>query len=430
MDLQQETRDLLYKIRLGEDSDIEFKAVRIEGNKTKDPRRDALADEIAAFANAGGGTLVLGVEDQTRAVTGIPLEHMDRVEDFAREVCTGGINPEVPVHILRLDLPDKAGRQQPIIRLRIPKSLFVHRSPGGYFRRIGSAKREMAPDVLARLFQQRSQVGLIRFDEQIVPDSGLDDAEPTLYDRFLRADNEPEQSLLRKLNLLRPDDSGTLRLSVAGALLITKNPTTWLPSAYIQCVAYSGKQRYGDDQLDAQDCEGPLDDQITAAFHFVRKNMRVEAIKDPGRIDIPQFSKAAVYEAIVNAAAHRDYSITGAKIRVHLFADRLEIASPGPLTNSMSLDTLDKTTATRNETLTNLLGRYYEADPVTGRRNIIERRGEGVPTILRESEQLSGRTPDYELIGDQELKLTLWAASKEHYKRSSRLGKAQRAQHG
>ena len=363
MDLRQETRELLYKIRLGEDSDIEFKAVHIEGNKIKGPHRDSLADEIAAFANASGGTLVLGVEDKTRAVTGIPLEHMDRVEDFVREICTSSISPELYVHISRLELPDKAGQQQPIIRLRIPKSLFVHRSPNGYFRRIGSAKREMAPDVLARLFQQRSQVGLIRFDEQTVPDTSLDDADSALYDRFLRAGNEPAQSLLHKLNLLRPDESGALRLSVAGALLITRNPTAWLPSAHIQCVAYSGNRRYGDDQLDAQDCDGPLDQQISDAFKFVRKNMRVEAIKDPGRIDIPQFSDAAVYEAIVNAVAHRDYSITGAKVRMHLFADRLEIASPGPLTNSMSLDTLDKTTATRNETLTNLLGRCLPSRP-------------------------------------------------------------------
>lgn len=416
MDLQQETRGLLYRIRLGEDSEIEFKEVRIEGSKVKGPRRDSLADEIAAFANASGGTIVLGVEDQSRAVTGIPLEALDDVENFIREVCTNSIEPEVPAHILRLELPDKAGQQQPVIRMRIPKSLFVHRSPGGYYRRIGSAKREMAPDVLARLFQQRSQAGLIRFDEQAVPDSGLNDADAALYERFLQAGNEPEQSLLRKLNLLRRDDSGGQRLSVAGALLITKRPTAWLPSAYIQCVAYSGRRRYADDQTDAQDCEGPLDQQISAAFHFVGKNMRVEAIKDPGRIDIPQFSEAAVYEAIVNAAAHRDYAVTGARVRVHLFQDRLEIASPGPLTNSMSVETLDKTTATRNETLTNLLGRYYEADPITNRRNIIERRGEGVPIILRESEKLSGRKPEYELIGEQELRLTLWAADKESYK--------------
>ena len=416
-DLQQEVRDLLFRIRLGEDSEIEFKEVRIEGSKVKGLRRDSLADEIAAFANASGGTIVFGIEDQSRAVTGIPLEGLDGVEDFIREVCTNSINPEVPAHILRLELPNKAGQQQPVIRLRIPKSLFVHRSPGGYYRRIGSAKREMAPDVLARLFQQRSQAGLIRFDEQAVPDSGLEDADAALCDRFLRAGDEPEQSLLRKLNMLRRDDAGGLRLSVAGALLITERPTAWLPSAYIQCVAYSGKRRYADEQIDAQDCEGPLDQQISAAFHFVRKNMRVEAIKDPGRIDIPQFSGAAAYEAIVNAVAHRDYAITGSRVRVHLFQDRLEIASPGPLANSMSVETLDKTTATRNETLTNLLGRYYEADPITNRRNVIERRGEGVPTILRESEKLSGRKPEYELVGEQELKLTLWAADKENYRR-------------
>lgn len=416
MDLQQEVRDLLYRIRLGEDSEIEFKEVRIDGSKIKGLRRDSLADEIAAFANASGGIIVLGVEDQSRAITGIPLDGLDGVEDFVREVCINSIVPEVPAHVLRLELPDKAGQQQPVIRLRIPKSLFVHRSPGGYYRRIGSAKREMAPDVLARLFQQRSQAGLIRFDEQAVPDSDLDDADAALCERFLRAGSEPEQSLLRKLNLLRRDESGSLRLSVAGALLITERPAAWLPGAYIQCVAYSGKMRYADDQIDAQDCEGPLDQQISAAFHFVGKNMRVEAIKDPGRIDIPQFSDAAVYEAIVNAVAHRDYAATGARVRVHLFQDRLEIASPGPLTNSMSVETLDKTTATRNETLTNLLGRYYEADPITNRRNIIERRGEGVPIILGESEKLSGRKPEYELIDEQELKLTLWAADKESYK--------------
>lgn len=415
MDLQRETRDLLYKIRLGEDSDIEFKEVRIEGAKIKAPHRDALADEIGAFANAEGGVIVLGVEDKTRNVSGIPLEHLDRLERFVREICADALDPEAPVHILRIELPDQSGRQWPVLRLRIPKSLFVHRSPGGYYRRIGSAKRIMAPDALARLFQQRSQVGLIRFDEQTVPDTGLEDADPTLYERFLRANNEPETSLLRKLNLLRPDTGGELRLSVAGALLITRRPANHLPGAYIQCVAYAGTRRYGDDQLDAQDCEGPLDQQIAAAFHFVRKNMRVAAIKDPGRIDIPQFSAAAVYEAIVNAAAHRDYSIRGSMTRVHLFADRLEIANPGPLSNSMSLETLDKTTATRNETLTNLLGRYYDADPVTGRRNIIERRGEGVPTILRESEKLSGRRPEYELIADRELKLALWAANKSEH---------------
>ncbi|MDO6750228.1 hypothetical protein, partial [Gilvimarinus sp. 1_MG-2023] len=76
------------------------------------------------------------------------------------------------------------------------------------------------------------------------------------------------------------------------------------------CVAYSGSERDANDQLDAQDQIGPLDQQINAAFDFVRRNMRTAAAKSIGRVDIPQYDLGAVFEAIVNAAAHRDYSMT------------------------------------------------------------------------------------------------------------------------
>jgi hypothetical protein len=59
--------------------------------------------------------------------------------------------------------------EKTILRIDVPRSLFVLKSPNGYFRQIGSSKREMKPEVLARLFQQRSQAWLIRFDEQTAP---------------------------------------------------------------------------------------------------------------------------------------------------------------------------------------------------------------------------------------------------------------------
>ena len=68
--------------------------------------------------------------------------------------------------------------------------------------------------------------------------------------------------------------------------------------------------------------------------------MRIEAVKRPGRVDIPQYDLAAVFEAIVNAVAHRDYSQYGARIRLHLFADRLELSTPGGLPNSLSVDSM------------------------------------------------------------------------------------------
>jgi predicted HTH transcriptional regulator len=270
----------------------------------------------------------------------------------------------------------------------------------------------MSPELLARLFQQRSMVRLIRFDEQLLPQTGLDAIAPALKARFLRGDI-PEQTQLKKLYLIGEDESGIPRLTVSGVLLLTARPADYLSSAYVQCVAYSGVERNAEYQADAQDCDGPADEQIRQAFSFVKRNMRVEAVKRPGRIDIPQYDLAAVFEAIVNAVAHRDYSMHGARIRLHLFGDRLELSTPGGLPNTLTVDSMEANSITRNETLVNLLSRYYPADPASKRQNLIERRGEGVPTILAASERLSLRRPLYELIENTELKLTIYAASRE-----------------
>ncbi|OHC11952.1 MAG: hypothetical protein A2002_13050, partial [Pseudomonadales bacterium GWC1_66_9] len=374
--------------------------------------RDSVADELAAFANGSGGVLLLGVNDKTRDVEGIECEQLDTVELWLTNMASQAIDPPLPIETRRVEIPDRQGNLRPLVWVRVAKSLFVHRSPHGYFHRVGSSKREMSPELLARLFQQRSMVRLIRFDEQRVPNAGPDDIDPALKARFLRGDL-PEALQLKKLYLLLEDENRQPRLTVTGVLLLTRRPADFLSSAYVQCVAYSGRERNAEYQLDAQDCDGPVDEQIRQAFAFVRRNMRVEAVKRPGRIDIPQYDLGAVYEALVNAAAHRDYAMHGARIRVHLFADRLEISTPGGLPNSLTVESMDANSISRNETLVNLLSRYYPADPVTRRQNLIERRGEGVPTILAASQRLSLRRPLFEQIDHTELKLTIYAASRE-----------------
>jgi ATP-dependent DNA helicase RecG len=410
------TRELIYQIRLGEDSAYEFKRVSFKAGKVAEPHRDSMAAELAAFANSAGGVALLGVDDKTRDVLGIAHEHLDAVDQWLSNLATDAIVPPVQIETRMLELPDQQGNQLPVIAVRVQKSLFVHRSPNGYFYRVGSTKREMPPDVLARMFQQRSMTRLIRFDEQLVPGASLDLIAPELAARFLRT-NLPEASQLKKLYLVGtdPDSVGDAepRLTVAGVLLITLRPADHLSSAYVQCVAYGGAERHAEHQLDAQDCDGPVDQQIEQAFVFVKRNMRIEAVKRPGRIDVPQYDLRAVYEALVNAVAHRDYSMHGARVRVHLFADRLEISTPGGLPNSLSVETMEANSITRNETLVNLLSRYYPADTTTGRQNLIERRGEGVPMILAASEHLSQQRPVYEQIDNTELKLTIYAASRE-----------------
>ena len=412
--------ELLDKVRLGEDSYLELKEVRFAGGRLSAPHPDSLADELAAFANSHGGVLVLGVDDKNREVLGIPIDKLDLVESRVRELCQDKINPQLAPLIERLTLPDLTGAAQPVMRVDVARSLFVHQSPGGWFHRVGSSKRPMPPDYLARLFQQRSQARIIRFDEQCVPEARIEDLDPQLWKRFAgERSRDTPQDLLQKLAMACTDDDGSIRPSVAGVLLACSDPRRFMQNAFVQAVAYRGTTISPDDaglyQRDAQDISGPLDAQIFSACDFVSKNMRVAASKRRGREDIPQFDPVAVFEAVTNAVAHRDYSIHGSKVRLRLFDDRLEIYSPGMLINTMSVESLPYRQASRNEAITSLLARCptrADQGPVnTYRSHVMDKRGEGVPIILERSTRLSGRTPVFRMIDDSELLLLLFAAS-------------------
>ena len=113
----------------------------LKGNKVSEPTRDDLADEIAAMANTADSVLVLGVDDKTRDIVGIPQEALDAVERLVFEGCCDSIRPPVAFRTLRLELPDSIGTPRAVMKVDVPRSLFVHESPGGYFQRQGSSKR-------------------------------------------------------------------------------------------------------------------------------------------------------------------------------------------------------------------------------------------------------------------------------------------------
>ena len=341
---------------------------------------------------------------------GIPFQHLDAVEAWITAICQDRMNPPLDVVTRHLELPDSTGALQPVILVTVPRSLWVHKSANGYFKRAGHAKREMAPEMLARLFQQRSQVRLIRFEEQAVPNSCPTDLDPLLVRTFLREGEGNVEVQLRRLHLIAKNEDET-NLSVAGVLLGTVKPVYWMPSAYIQAVVYRGAENDPAEQLDAKDFGGPISQQIWDAFEFVKRHMRVSAAKALGRIDQPQYSLRAVFEAIVNAVAHRDYSMANARIRLHLFADRLELYSPGALPNSLSIDAMSEVSIPRNEVISSIFARYFPVRESGFQREfLMDRRGAGVDIILKESEKLSGREPAYRNLDDVELQLTIYAA--------------------
>jgi ATP-dependent DNA helicase RecG len=104
----------------------------------------------------------------------------------------------------------------------------------------------------------------------------------------------------------------------------------------------------------------------------------------------------------------------GAKIRLRLFSDRLELYSPGSIPNTMTVDSMPYRQAARNEAITSLLAKCpapsATAGVATTREAMMDKRGEGVQIVLDNSEKLSGIRPKYRLIDDSELLLVIPAA--------------------
>lgn len=405
----ESTRALLERVKLGEDSLLEFKSVRLRGGRVVEPDARRIADELSAMANSASGKLLLGVDDKTRDLQPLTPPELDAVETWLRTICNDLVSPRLSCTIRKLPVGNGRG----ILCVDVPKSLFVHKGASGYFIRLGSSKRELSPDMLARLFQERSQTRLVCFDEQVVATAPREALSPGLFRRFKTPLSDADDlSFLKKLHFLAIDADGTLRPTVGGLLMACERPDEFLPGAFIQAVAYRNTDRTAADQLDARDFFGPLDRQVLQAVDFVNRNMRIAAIKPMGRIDLPQFSLPAVFEALVNAVVHRDYSIHGSKIRLHMFSDRLEIFSPGALPNTLTLDELPERQFSRNELVCSAMSRcpVPENARYVGRTSMMDRRGEGVPIILRESESLSGKRPEYRLLDGAELKLTFFSS--------------------
>ena len=114
------SEELLRAIRLGEDSSLELKEVSFRDSRVSGPGRDALADELAAIANTRDGVLVLGVEDRTREITGIPIERLDTVEQYIFEICNESIEPPLNFQSFRIELPDAAGVLRPLLKVEVP----------------------------------------------------------------------------------------------------------------------------------------------------------------------------------------------------------------------------------------------------------------------------------------------------------------------
>jgi len=401
--------DIRQRLELGEDSRWEFKQVVFRGPRPSSPSRDDLAAEIIAFANANGGWLLMGVTD-SGLLQGMSREEMAELDNLLVEVSTDAVKPALRIDVHHRELDGTA-----FVLVEVPRGDSLYEHGGRSWIRVGATKRRLTGDEPMRLAPRRGQGRHLWFDEQPVAGTGFDALDAALWRPMLSAEGAAEPEIaLAKLALLASDDSGVQCATVAGVLLCTRQPQQWLPYAAITATHYRGTDRTTA-QVDSQEIAGPIQRQIADALTFVARNMRVAARKTPARIDMPQYSEKAIFEAVVNAVVHRDYSIRASRIRLSMFSDRLEVQSPGALPNTLTVESMALRQATRNEVIASVMGRLGVGN-IRGsahRRYFMERRGDGVPAIIRETRELSGRSPEYRLIDDMEVLLRIPAAPQD-----------------
>lgn len=385
----------------GESSGVEF--------KRDDVRPEKLAEEVAAQLNLEGGYILLGVEDDG-TVSGLTREPK-QAEEWVMELSRVHVRPATIPYWETLELTP--GKVVGIITLPgdSPDKPYKAKRGSAWMTqvRVGTTTRDATDEEEVRLYQQS---GRLQYDRKPVPGSGLADLDRrrlTNYFRYVRLQESPEGDDIegwRRL-LINTDfmvEERHKAIPTVGALILFgKKPKRFLPQAGITAVAFQDTQK-DYEATERADLQGPavalLSDAgdvvenglIEQAIEFVARNTRVESALESGRrIDRTDYPEDAIRESIVNAIAHRDYSITVTDIELSIFSDRLEVISPGRLPNTVTVEKiLAGYRASRNELIKDVLRdyKYVEATGLGVPRKIVEgmRRHNGTNPDLIEHE--------------------------------------------
>ena len=402
--------ELLELVFNGENSRVEFKRDSV--------RSESLAKEMSALLNLEGGFILLGVEDDGN-ISGM-LADRKSVEEKVMNIARQNIQPAVvPVFTsIMMDDHNSVG----IVELYAdsPGKPYKARKGNAWvtYVRVGSTSREATREEEGRLYQAAR---LVRYEIKPVPDMGLNSLDFDRIEDYFRVtrkrsvpsrdDAEGWQQLLLNSDLL-VGIGDRFCASVAGLLLFGKNPNRRLPQAGVTAAAFPGVEK-DYNTIDEERIRGPLapltsmrgsaisKGVIDRTIDFVERNMGSAAWLDGGqRYRRKAFPSDAVREAIINAVTHRDYAREGTDIEVSMYADRLEIISPGRLPNGVTVEKMKEgvVRVARNELLKEILRDY----------GYVEHFGMGVRNrIIQSMRDHNGKEPDL-VEEDDRFKVCLW----------------------
>ncbi len=348
----------------------EGEGLTVEFKERYTPRID---EDIVAFANTRGGTLLLGVRDDG-AIIGESLTNdmKAKINSLARNC-----KPIIAVGL------SQVGK---IVAIVVPEGTEKPYSCGsGYFRRLDGNTQKMSHDELRIMFAENEP---LPFEEKTVKGFTFDDVSKAKIRAFtkeagIRIGSIAVPGFLRSLNVA----DGT-RVKNVGILFFAKDVYDHLHQAQMTLLAFKGMDRLH--IYDRRDVRDDLLIQFNEAVAFLKKHLNVRSeIRGVNRVDIYEIPLEVLREALVNALMHRDYSITGTQVSVEVYDDRVEIVNPGSLPKGLSVRDLGKVSIRRNELIADLFFRLHK----------VERIGMGIRKMKEAMVAAGLREPTFDLDG-------------------------------
>lgn len=338
--------------------------------------RDWIAEYVAAFANADGGTLVLGVDDD-----GTPSGHGYPEEAIAEflAVPERRLRPAVRCHPQRTALD---GKELLILQVGMAAEA-VMVDGNGFPYRVGDQVIREPQEVINERKAAYRRVG---WEKRIQPDATMADLDFELARTFLKRTvfgDRPVEEVLERYDLTLPRAGGPA-VTNAALLLFARTPVRWHSRPGIRFFRVAGRERFHGAKRNVTQLsriEAPLAAAISEAQRLAREQIRrSEKLHDLFFREMPEYPDFAWQEAIVNAFAHRDFEDQGREIEVWFYDDRMEVRSPGAPVPPVTVEKLRERKplhASRNPLLVRIL---VEA-------GLMREEGEGIPRMFEEMEE-------------------------------------------
>jgi ATP-dependent DNA helicase RecG len=293
---------------------------------------DGVLRSIGAFANSAGGVLVIGVEDGTKRVVGSPnpLSDEEKLASLIADRIEPRLVPDISIvpwrraQLLVVDVQ---------LSPRRPHRVRLGGREAKVYVRLGSTNREADEQLIAQL---RREAEGVSFDELPLGHLAASDVDLAAVRHAFAGRRKITAKDLKTLRLVTRYQGRDVP-TVAGVVLFGRERDRTVPDAWIQAGRFAGTDRT--DIIDTARFDGPPLGELDHVMQFIRRHTSTAfTIEGLARTERPEYPLQAVREALVNAVAHADYSQLGAPIRVSIFADRLEIESPGVMPFGLTID--------------------------------------------------------------------------------------------